>query len=483
MAFLAPDEDEQRWLTSFEEVRPLLSLPTEAGLSAQLHELVAQGKESVAVCGLLHAMLHDHSQTSRLFYHLCCCARDGLAFALTELKALVLTRHHRLPQPAKAQLLLVVSKLLEARAPLAEEVVVALLRLVGTGDAASTTLWLCDNLLSLLVHHTPWLLELDHVVPVVFLSFLRLAASHPMEAMRERCERELRFCARLWAAKTRECLELGVDLTLALYPFRHTAILKSVLSAVGLLAPEGEKVRQPSKHASAYHLLSRVTPDAERCLLFMMQCLDEAEPRRHLKWFAERHLHGRGLVAIQDMLRWLCIRAAPSGPAFRGGYARWKLAGWLLQHAMEHPGDGAGHDHQYCVLWALLLDFFHDGAFWLHREPALLLLVHYAGDPLERQATVSKQLLQALLVAPQKLFPFCTHAAQTCIASAFCDFIDRARMGQVPPLQPLLRFDERHFGLTGLSALLATMVQRLENRGVLHLLAAGMRSPTNTALE
>ena len=179
MAFEAPGPDDERWLRCFTELRPALLLTNEAALSHRLHELVAEGaeRECAVVSGLLHAMLHEPCHTARLFYQLCCCARDGLAFAIAELEAFALWRYPRLAQGSRQQLLVVLSKLIESRAMGAERLVVALLRHAGTGDHAQATLWLDENLLSLLVHHRAWLLDAHELVPAVLLSLLRLAVT------------------------------------------------------------------------------------------------------------------------------------------------------------------------------------------------------------------------------------------------------------------------------------------------------------------
>ena len=66
--------------------------------------------------------------------------------------------------------------------------------------------------------HGPRLLDAARdLVPAVLLTFLRIAAGQPADAMRERRERELQFCRSLWMARRCECLKLGRDLLLALH--------------------------------------------------------------------------------------------------------------------------------------------------------------------------------------------------------------------------------------------------------------------------
>ncbi|KAL3916024.1 MAG: hypothetical protein SGPRY_006995 [Prymnesium sp.] len=423
------DEEEHRWARCFHELGPTLLLPTDAAISRRLHQLVDQGDERDVVCGLLHAMLHDSSQTTRLFYHLCCCTRDGLAYAIEQIEAVALWRYHKLAQSSKQHLLLLTSRLIEVRAKGAERLVTALLRQVGTGNSSNPTLWLCDNLLSLLIHHMGWLVDASEIVPGVLLSFLRLAAHHPPDKMQKRREREMKFCTDLWAARSHECLMLGADLRLALYPLRQCAVLEP------LRAHMRTERQLSSAPARPHDLRMRVTPNAERCVLFMLENLYEEEPRRHLIWFAERHLSNRGVGCIQDLLRWLCAGVAlPSQTRVSGRrlFPRWMLAAWLLGRLPEQVADADSQDEVNCARWSVVIDMlcYHEHALWLHREPALLMLAHCDSKELSNQVEHLRKLLEALIQAPGLLFPEHVHACCAAVVGALDDFDAHNRIGQ-----------------------------------------------------
>lgn len=415
--------DEQYWSRCFAELLPILQLTTEAAVGYALHQLVAESEERAhsVTCALLHGMLHEPQRLGQHFGLLCCCCRDGFQCALAELQNLALWRYHRLSEGNKQQLLAVLSKLIETRAAGVESLVLSLLRQVGTGDCSRANLWLGDNLLSLLIHHRAWLLDATvSIVPAALLGFLRLAADHPTSTMRERRERELHFCQGLWSTRQSACLTLGRDLLLALHPFRETATMARVWNECAQLALW-------SSPARSCDLLTRVTPRAERCLHFMLTSLNVGEQRRHLQWFAERHLDQRSAGAVQDMLRWLCVCEVPSASMHVSApFPRWMLAGWLLErvsltHAQPRSAPASAlHtsmlEQSQRVQWALLLDVlgFAVGETLAHIEPAITLLIHCVDRSMQSQPQLASLLVQVLLDAPAAI---ATSRSQDALAS------------------------------------------------------------------
>ena len=143
------DDVERLWHQSFERLRPILQQPCEAAVSASLHSLVHEGAEQEVMVGqaLLYGMLTQPQVGPALFRHMSC-LRD-LGAAVTLLVELVLRRFGRLQQPAKQQLLWLLSQLAGARVRGTPALAIALLRHAGSGDASPPTFWLAENLVSL----------------------------------------------------------------------------------------------------------------------------------------------------------------------------------------------------------------------------------------------------------------------------------------------------------------------------------------------
>jgi len=210
-----PTSLERRWHLSFERLRPLLQLPCEAAASASLHSLVheSRDREREVAQALLYGLL-TQPHVAALLFRLVCCLRD-VELAVSDLVQLVLWRYAALQQPAKQQLLWLLSQLVRSRVAGTHRLVLALLRQVDAADCSPPNLWLADNLGSFFAHHAEWLLREEEgrdtdgmgdgreaalLVPSVLLAFLRLAAEHG-GALLALQERELTLCAMLWSRR------------------------------------------------------------------------------------------------------------------------------------------------------------------------------------------------------------------------------------------------------------------------------------------
>ena len=153
-----PTSLERRWQLSFERLRPLLQQPCEAAASASLHSLAhesSDGEHEVAQALLYGLLTQPH--VAALLFRLMCCLRD-VELAVSELVQLVLWRYAPLLQPAKQQVLWLLSQLVRSRVAGTHRLALALLRQVGAADCSPSNLWLADNLGSFFAHHADWLL-------------------------------------------------------------------------------------------------------------------------------------------------------------------------------------------------------------------------------------------------------------------------------------------------------------------------------------
>ena len=153
-----PTSLERRWQLSFEWLRPLLQQPCEAAASASLHSLAhesSDGEHEVAQALLYGLLTQPH--VAALLFRLMCCLRD-VELAVSELVQLVLWRYAPLLQPAKQQLLWLLSQLVRSRVAGTHRLALALLRLLLLLLLRPTLLLLLRT--TLLMLHTTRLLLL-----------------------------------------------------------------------------------------------------------------------------------------------------------------------------------------------------------------------------------------------------------------------------------------------------------------------------------
>ncbi|KAK9840607.1 hypothetical protein WJX81_004196 [Elliptochloris bilobata] len=92
-------------------------------------------------------------------------------------------------------------------------------------------------------------------------------------------------------------------------------------------------------------LLSRVPPDAESQLLFMLTQVRRGNEKRYQQWFMARHLpraDAEGLVP--DLVRYVCAVCHPPAPVRDRDsqvLPRWQVLGWLMQCARSAAGAAA----------------------------------------------------------------------------------------------------------------------------------------------
>ena len=191
---------------NFGAANPLFRNPAEAlpsPLDAWRRRLAASAKEPEA---LVYGMLTEPASAARHFSAL---RGDGFSAAAAAADHVADVHWAKISSTAKAQLVWLLSQLAANRAAGAERLALALLRRVESADTSAAALWLGDNLRELLLRQKSWLLApntADHLVPVVLLAHLRLAAEWSgADAMAARRDAALGLCAELWAARPQAC--------------------------------------------------------------------------------------------------------------------------------------------------------------------------------------------------------------------------------------------------------------------------------------
>ena len=408
---------------NFGAANPLFRNPAEAlpsPLDAWRRRLAASAKEPEA---LVYGMLTEPASAARHFSAL---RGDGFSAAAAAADHVADVHWAKISSTAKAQLVWLLSQLAANRAAGAERLALALLRRVESADVSAAALWLGDNLRELLLRQKSWLLApntADHLVPVVLLAHLRLAAEWSgADAMAARRDAALGLCAELWAARPQACKALGRELPLALWPLRAEARIagawRDVVDSEAAARRAGAPTLLATPTPKAY-VESRVSPDDARRLRELLEGKSRADgfstrdaeydplardpSAAALDGFAAARLRGRGGAArlSYDLLRWMVVCVHPPNAQLKLGLVqRWELAAALIAAgaegeatppasptaAMDDDAPSAAAAPPVALALVVELLGHAKGETVMHVEPAALLLARAAAAPPARHA-------------------------------------------------------------------------------------------------
>eukprot|EP00741_Cyanophora_paradoxa_P013605 tig00020703_g13135.t1 len=382
----APDDLDKEWSEQHRIFSELISSCSgETEIVSVLQERVAESPERhrEVTMALLYGMIADAAQAPALLRYLTLAVRDGYQACIGQLHRVILEKLPRLTEGARAQVLWLARQLVALDVPDIESVLASLCRQVAGGNVSAPNVALASGLLSLLSEHRAWLAAHPKLVPMVFYTFARVAADHSGSArLLELRQREAIFALQLWRERAGDCAVIGRDLVRVLQDVAKVPEFEEVwASLLGAPAPAGvQQAAVPELEAllatrtPRAFLQSRVTPDMEAHLRFLMSHVRSGQQKRYQAWFAGRYLAGpESDSLVPDLVRFVCGVFHPSNEMLaRNLVPRYALIGWLLR-AVRTAHAAAN------VKLALFFD-------WLHYEPArdnlmnlepgLLLMVH-----------------------------------------------------------------------------------------------------------
>lgn len=351
--------------------------------------------------------------------------RDHFGFVVGRLKILVHRFPSLLPTPRKL-LLWLLEPLLKASIPETDGLCLNLLRQIKGGDLGQDNLQMADRLLDLLAKNREWLDRIPHLIGASLYSYIRLLLDHgKFEALRQR---EVLFCVALLREKFQECALIGRDLVRLLQDVARIPEFQSVwddlLNNPRNLSPHFAGIASllaiPTPRR---YLLSRISPQMEEQLLFVMEHVKMGNQRRYQQWFIKAFVstpESESIVA--DIVRFICdVFHPPNHILCSDIVPRWAMIGWLLK-CVKSPA----------VLASVKLALFYDWLFFdpaadsiMNIEPAILVMV----NSLARYASITASLLEFLVLVVDSYFPPMTQVIRANIVTSFQTILSK---GVVP---------------------------------------------------
>ncbi|CAA7028131.1 unnamed protein product [Microthlaspi erraticum] len=318
---------------------------------------------------IVYGVLSDSGSCKTHIKHLHALVTDGYAFFTSLLVGIVVEFYGKLVDSAKIQLLWATKEMIGVSSVGLEDLIVSLLRRIGSGDYSDQNLWLCSELVSLFLENWDCLLEeFPLVLTSALYSFLRLLADHCRVigvAKLENVKRlEIRFCVKMFREEPDLCLKIGRDLLRLLQDLVHVPEFREIQN--GLVV---------NRCTSSRYFFLRITPEMEIQLRFLLGNVKLGSHKRHQMWFLKKFLLGpEKETVLIDIVRFVCCVIHPTNETIRSEIMpRWAVIGWFLELSKQSQH----------IERSVKLALFYDWLFFDERvdsnimnvEPAALLMV------------------------------------------------------------------------------------------------------------
>lgn len=349
----------------------LLTIPSPTEYS-QLNHALAYGILTEPRLAKIH-MTHLHALVN-----------DGYNIFTTILINLSNKSYTMLLDAPRSQLLWISSKLVQVAAVKVETLIISLLRQIKGGDFSEPNIWLCAELIGILIDNRDWLLEEPLVMKSSLFVFLRLLADHCRLVGRVDINKLMRvevdFCIRVLREHFDLCLGIGRDIIRLLQDLVFVPEFKDVWMDV-LFHPRKfgvsefvdisylYQIRTPS-----HYFLLTINPEMETQLRFLFTHVKWGRQKRYQAWFAKKHFCTPGSeTTIVDIVRFICCAHHPPNEIIQSNViSRWAIIGWLLKCCRKNY-----------LLANVKLALFYDWLFFdekvdniMNIEPAMLLMVN-----------------------------------------------------------------------------------------------------------
>ncbi|KAL1200069.1 hypothetical protein V5N11_030294 [Cardamine amara subsp. amara] len=323
---------------------------------------------------IVYGILCEPNSYKTHIKHLHALVTDGYAFFTSLLIGIVVELYVKLVDSAKIQLIWVTKEMVDVSSVGLEDLIVSLLRRIGSGDYGDQNVWLCSELVNLFIDKWDCLLEdLPLVLTCALYSFLRLLADHCRIIGVEKLENvkrlEIRFCVKMFREQLDLSLMIGRDLVRLFQDLSHVSEFREIWND---MASKLLHIYQ-LKTSSRYFLL-RISPEMETQLRFLLGNVKLGSQKRHQIWFLKKFLLGPEKETILiDIVRFVCCVIHPTNEIIRSEIMpRWAVLGWLLELCKQ------SHHIERSVKLALFYDWlFFDEKMdnIMNVEPAALLMV------------------------------------------------------------------------------------------------------------
>ncbi|XP_068646502.1 uncharacterized protein [Aristolochia californica] len=421
---------------------------------------------------LVYAILTQPHVSKVHLTHLHAIVTDSYEIFVTLLLNISNDSFHKLLDRPKSQLLWITSKLISVSAIGIEKMLVSLFRQAKNGDFSDGNLWLCGELVKILLQNWEWVSSEPDILTSGLFIYLRLLSDHYRFAgpMLETLKKmEIEFCLRVLRKHFNLCLRIGRDLIRLLQDLVYIPEFREIwkdllLEPARFEVPGFESIAQiyKSRTPSKYFLL-RIMPEMEIQLRFLLSHVKWGSQKRYQVWFANKFLSRPEMeFIISDLIRFICCAHHPSNEILQSNViSRWAVIGWLLKCCRRNHVEANAK-----------LALFYDWLFFdekidniMNIEPAILLIL----NSIPRYMEITHGLLEFLFLLVEN---YDLDRKELIVCSVTASFEALVRKGVINSLEtltscssfaPALRARLMSFVPNLKSEVVVQRVQNLEN--------------------
>ncbi|XXQ35290.1 Integrator complex subunit 3 N-terminal domain-containing protein [Plasmodiophora brassicae] len=378
----APDAFEEAARHSYERLAATFAKKNDLEVQAALQGVAAAD----AAPGFLYGVLVDKDNSDKVFRHLVNCTLDGYAAFSGVLQELCHRKFPVLVPHCSKRLFRLVDDMLKMDVDACEPILTALLGQIASGSSSARNVSVAASVLAVVKSNQSYVQQRTAVLQRFLYTFIRVLPDLDAKLQAE-C---VPFLSGLLAATPGELHAIGRDVARVLQPsIAQHASLKAIFESL----PVSVYQRQTSSDM----LQSRLTPDMEVKISFILNQVPLGVQQRYVSWFAMKFVKGSETLLL-DLIRYLCCavqRPPASSPASKA-VPPWVLLGWCIKTHMHSP-----IAPQLCR--AALYDwlFFNNETSVQRIECALLLMMNST----TRYTEIAQVLLDTLLDCAQKWNP------------------------------------------------------------------------------
>ncbi|XP_050400889.1 integrator complex subunit 3 [Patella vulgata] len=329
--------------------------------------------------GLLYSILVDAKNASKSYRDMNLVSRDGLNTVLLKTNQIIFEKWLKLYDTVRAQILWLCRELIKNNVQGADSVCFVVLRQISGGDISSKNVYLCESVVDMFYEHRSWLEKQPGLIPSVIYTFLRVMLDHCLPGLAAVRQKETDLCILLLREKFVECMVIGRDLVRLLQNVARIPEFEKfwydMMKNPSSISPQFTGLVQLFQiRTSRKYLVSRLTPDMENKLVFLITKVKFGQHKRYQDWFQRQYLSTPESQTLRcDLIRYICAVFHPSNELLCSDIIpRWAVIGWLLTTCTSNVAASIAK-----------LSLFYDWFFFdpekdsiMNIEPAILVMYH-----------------------------------------------------------------------------------------------------------